>query len=117
MNTYKYERNNKNLDSVVRQAIQQALARHRKRYPNETHATRQELWDLYHESGGHCYYSDKPFGMGTWDRPSPDRIDSKKGYTKENVVWARWVVNRMKGTLTSAQFEEECRAVADVAAM
>ena len=87
---------------------------HRKSYANETHATREELRDLYYEGGGLCFYTGKPFGMGHWDRPSLDRMDSSKGFTKENVVWARWVANQMKNALSVAQFEEECRAVVSI---
>lgn len=38
--------------------------------------------------------------------PSPDRIDSNLGYTKDNVQWVIWTVNRMKAEVSQELFEE-----------
>jgi len=43
--------------------------------------------------------------------PSLDRIDSSKGYTKDNVRAVIWQYNTMKGELTDEQVLEICKAV------
>jgi hypothetical protein len=42
---------------------------------------------------------------------SLDRIDSTKGYTKENVQWVHKLVNRAKWNLEESQFLILCQAV------
>lgn len=44
---------------------------------------------------------------------SPDRIDSSKGYIKDNVQWVHKQVNRMKWNMTEARFVEFCKLVAE----
>lgn len=58
---------------------------------------------------GSCAKTGIPFdreykskGMRNPWAPSPDRIDAKVGYTKENVQWVCWMYNLMK-----ADFSEE----------
>jgi hypothetical protein len=43
---------------------------------------------------------------------SLDRIDSKKGYTKNNCQWVHKNVNRMKGKLDQKEFKKWCKLVA-----
>lgn len=42
---------------------------------------------------------------------SLDRIDNKKGYTKENVQWVHKQINFMKGTMSQNTFIEMCKKV------
>jgi len=63
--------------------------------------------DLFNKQNGMCYYSNIPMlnkykssGFQSWDVPSVDRIDSKKGYTKNNVVWCCFGVNSFKQSLS-----------------
>ena len=44
---------------------------------------------------------------------SVDRIDSKKGYTKDNVQWVHKKVNLMKGTMSQKDFIETCKSVVE----
>jgi hypothetical protein len=39
-------------------------------------------------------------GLAQEDSPSLDRIDCKKGYTKDNVIWISWKANRLKNDAT-----------------
>ena len=71
----------------------------------------EELFDL---QKGLCYYSGIPMNIervenlenGEKDNYSisVDRIDSSKGYTKDNIVLSCWIVNRMKGDLSVEEF-------------
>lgn len=54
-------------------------------------------------NGGHCCKTNIPFDLSPPSRshnnpfaPSPDRIDSKVGYTKENTQFVCWIYNVMK---------------------
>lgn len=75
--------------------------------------------------GSVCFWSGLPLefkgrasGVGKGDfssrlgSPSLDRRDSNKGYTKDNVVVARYEVNVAKSCLTEDQFLGMCRSVA-----
>ena len=63
------------------------------------------LTDLYLAQNGRCALSDIPFVWGTLAdlsvphdpfMPSLDRIDSRKGYTRDNVQLVCWAVNDTK---------------------
>jgi hypothetical protein len=42
---------------------------------------------------------------------SLDRIDSTRGYEKDNIQWVHKEINKMKGSLTTTRFCEICHAV------
>ena len=44
---------------------------------------------------------------GNHDGPHLDRIDSTKGYTKDNVQWLQGWVNNMKGDSSMVQFTDQ----------
>lgn len=47
-----------------------------------------------------------------WYKPSLDRIDSNKGYTKHNIRLVAWIVNHCRGDLTDQDFIAMCKKVA-----
>ena len=47
------------------------------------------------------------------DNISPDRKDSSKGYTKDNVQFCRWYENSMKNNMTEKDFFERVCEIAD----
>lgn len=55
---------------------------------------------------GKCAITGFPFRLGTTGsntrknpfNPSPDRIDNKKGYSKENVQWVVFIYNTMRNS-------------------
>lgn len=63
--------------------------------------------ELHLKQGGMCYYSGLMFDLDSrqysW---SIDRIDSSKGYTKDNVVLACTIVNSMKNNLGVKEFRD-----------
>jgi hypothetical protein len=73
-----------------------------------------DLVDLYYTQKGLCFYSGEEMSLGehkatkdlysiNFFNISVDRIDSKKGYTKDNVVLCCWGVNNMKQQMTVEQ--------------
>ena len=78
------------------------------------------LKDLYIEQNGLCYYSGMPISMVKRDprvlhdpfKMTLDRVDPKKGYVKDNVVWCAYCVNSMKQKMPLKTFVNVCRAIA-----
>ena len=69
---------------------------------------REYIKELYNKQNGRCFYTDEPMSLGyhrdkkdlyslNFHNISVDRIDSKKGYTKENTVLCCWGCNALKG--------------------
>lgn len=72
----------------------------------------QYMIDLFNKQKALCYYSNIPMdnkykqkGFQSWDIPSIDRIDPKKGYIKSNVVWCCFGVNSFKQSLSLEDFK------------
>jgi len=62
---------------------------------------------LWHKQGGRCYYTKIPleFGKNTLHSAQLDRLDSTKGYIKDNVVWASRAINHMKNSASMSEFQ------------
>lgn len=81
----------------------------------------EDAWDIFLEQDKSCAVSGLPLnfthenGVRVRDTKtaSLDRIDSAKGYTKENVQWTHKDINLMKGRLDEDYFVELCTAVAE----
>lgn len=84
----------------------------------EIQITIKEAWNQYEKQGGRCALTgDKIFfartsKTGKNSTASLDRIDSSKGYLKDNIQWVHKKVNRMKWDLTQEDFIKICRKVA-----
>lgn len=60
-----------------------------------------------------CFYTGLPLTLKC-NKPntfSVDRIDSNRGYTKDNIVSCCWVVNRMKSNMSIRQFKKLCTEI------
>jgi len=74
--------------------------------------TLEYLEELLLSQNSLCFYTGKLMDTNiigktsNLDSVSIDRLDSKKGYTKDNVVLCRWVVNRMKNELSVGEMLE-----------
>lgn len=85
----------------------------------EFNVTIEELWYLYEKQNKKCNLSgvDIDFDIETsaWKGRKPtaslDRIDSKKGYTIENIQWLHEHVNWMKQDFSQIEFIEWCKRV------
>lgn len=77
--------------------------------------TPEYLIELWEKQDGKCYYSGLPMTYNKYDihLVSIDRIDSNKGYTKDNVVLSCWAINSMKNSYTTEEFVGLCQAVVD----
>ena len=70
--------------------------------------TEKFIADLYIKQNGKCALS----GIELLeDNMSIDRIDSNKGYTKNNIQWVDLNINRMKTNLIQEDFIELCGKV------
>ena len=67
----------------------------------------QEVWE---KQGGKCYYTDQPMILGPsprrWQCVSIDRVDSNRGYEKDNIVLCRGIVNLVKNELSVSELLE-----------
>lgn len=68
------------------------------------------LWDLLQEQKYKCAISGLSISID--NNASIDRIDSSKGYTKDNVWWVDSKINFMKSNLSLAELISLCNSVA-----
>lgn len=77
------------------------------------------LWNLYLQQDKKCALTGVNITFGEYARnkkdttASLDRIDSSKGYTKDNVQWVHKHINKMKLDSTEDEFINWCRLVAN----
>lgn len=72
--------------------------------------TREDVNSLWEKQGGKCYYSGLDMNQ-TWNKKHPqqvsmDRLDTKKGYTLENVVLCCQALNYAKNSFSLEVFQE-----------
>lgn len=86
----------------------------------EFELTIADIREQYEKQNGRCYYSDQPFELANnftevyeHTRPSVDRIDSSKGYVKDNIQLTTKDINFMKQSLSDEEFIRLCCLVAD----
>lgn len=86
----------------------------------EFNITQEEAYDLFLKQNRKCKLSnvDISFAKCASDHffkkmttASLDRIDSKKGYYKENIQWVHKYVNIMKWQMTNQEFIEWCKII------
>jgi hypothetical protein len=81
--------------------------------------SRDDIWNQYLKQNKKCYYSgvDIFFAYKEKDRSlqsvSIDRIDSSKGYTKDNIVIVHKKINILKWDLSEYDFLEMCKKVSE----
>lgn len=76
--------------------------------------TIEYIWDLFLKQNRKCAFSGVllEFTASKNITASLDRIDSSKGYTKNNVQWVHKDINKMKSNYSSQYFIEQCKLVA-----
>lgn len=78
----------------------------------ENKLSENDLYEIYKKQKGNCFYSNLPFEEDNKHRViSIDRIDSSKGYTKDNVVLCLNIINKMKNNLTTNEFKEYIKLI------
>lgn len=70
-------------------------------------------WNLYILQNNRCALSDIDISFIN-NTASLDRIDSKKGYTKDNVQWVHKDVNIMKNVFDQEYFVKMCKRIAEL---
>lgn len=86
------------IKEILEELLKAAKRRGKQKEKYKCTITLDELYDIYIKQSGKCYISGRLMqtDVGSPDRISLDRIDSNKGYTKENVALACVKVNIMK---------------------
>lgn len=71
----------------------------------------QKVWDKQSQQ---CAVSRRTLDPESkWWKPSLDRIDNSKGYTPDNIRIVAWIINHSRGELTTEEFIDMCKAVAE----
>jgi hypothetical protein len=81
--------------------------------------TPKDLWDKFIEQEGKCALSGEKIELvsnytgrsHSKQTASPDRIDSTKGYEKDNIQWVHKDLNMLKQNRTDQEFIELCHKV------
>ena len=68
------------------------------------------IYNLFHKQAGKCKFTGVDLD---WDTASLDRIDSTKGYTKNNVQWVHRTVNKMKLNMQDDEFIKWCKLITE----
>ena len=73
-------------------------------------------WDLFVKQNGKCAITGLKLLMSTYkskieNTASLDRIDSKRGYTQDNVQWVHKNINKMKWDFSQEEFINYCHLV------
>lgn len=77
--------------------------------------TPEFLWNLFIKQHKKCALTGLDIKLGSrvkQQNASLDRIDSKKGYTEDNVQWVHKDINRIKQHFNQEYFIEMCKLVA-----
>jgi len=88
-----------------------------KKFRREFSVEDKDVLNLYNKQKGRCALSKVPFiichkgSKRTKNNLSIDRIDSKKGYTVDNIQLVDKNINKSKGTLSNSEFLHWCRLI------
>jgi hypothetical protein len=72
----------------------------------------EEVWEIFENQNKKCALSGVDINFEN-KTASLDRIDSTKGYVKNNVQWVHKIINQMKSNRTDRVFIEWCKVVAE----
>jgi len=85
----------------------------------EFEITSKQMWTLLVEQDFKCALSGLPITVSRTienkknnQTASLDRIDSNRGYTKDNIQWVHKDINQMKSCRTDKEFISLCKTVA-----
>ena len=102
---------NKLMYSACSMRVADAKTRAGSKYPFSI--DKDFMYDLLLKQSCKCVISGIELSLekGTPHVLSIDKVNPDLGYTKDNVQWVSWAVNRAKGDLTMQQFLNMCNAV------
>jgi len=86
----------------------------------EVNVTKNYLYNLYKKQNKKCaltgvdlYFTNLRTNYNRYTNASLDRINSSKGYVKDNIQWVEKRVNMMKQQYSQDEFIEVCKKVAN----
>jgi len=85
----------------------------------EFRITIQDAWELFEKQNRKCALSDMDISFSKTQKEqntttaSLDRIDSSKGYTKDNIQWVHKTVNIMKNKFIEKDFINICKRITE----
>jgi hypothetical protein len=95
-----------------------AIKKRKEKYKEKLDFDWKYLLELYHKQNGKCYYTNRDMiatnkfsAKKQSDSISVDRIDSTKGYSKDNIVLCTWWANDAKCRLCEKEFYERCKSI------
>ena len=102
-------------DMIPRKMLTE-INRHAVRRHISVSITMEDLEKQFLKQSGRCALSGEILTFGSHDHrttwnASLDRIDSSRGYTKDNVQWVTKSINDMKGSLNEQDFINICKQV------
>lgn len=109
-----YPAEDKALLSAIRSRVADCKERvKRKAIPLDIDA--DYMYQLYQQQQGLCAITGTKLTQvkGDFNALSIDQIESGQGYTKGNVQWVTWAVNRAKGDLDNETFIVMCQKVCE----
>ncbi|AJF40677.1 endonuclease [Vibrio phage phi 1] len=112
----KYPKQDKLLLSAIRSRVSDCKGRIRRANPacvNLFDLDTDYMYELFKKQEGKCALSGTSLSLIKNDLNvlSIDKIEPNKGYTKGNVQWLSWAVNRAKGEMSQEEFIELCQKV------
>jgi hypothetical protein len=92
------------------------LKRMKRRVKESTDIDIHFLWDLYMMQGGKCFYTgiDLVLDENNAYTVSIDRIDSSKGYVKDNIVLTCRNINLFKNVLSANEFMNMLETIREI---
>lgn len=111
---YKNKHSRTKLEDVIRRKLQVAELRCSKN-GNEFSIEHRDVEDLIRKQNGLCFYTGERLSYvpNTHNCFSIDRVDSSRGYTKDNIVLCITEINFMKQSFKKDRFVELCKLVAN----
>lgn len=73
----------------------------------------QDAWDLFIKQQRKCALSGIILTFGNNKTASLDRVDSSKGYIKDNIQWVHKDINKMKMAYSNDYFIDTCKLIAN----
>ena len=103
------------IEEILEELLKCAKRRGNQKEKYKCSITIEDLTEIYTKQSGKCYISGKEMKtcVGSPDKISLDRIDSNKGYTKDNIGLVCVQINIMKSDMSLDLFAEYIKNIYD----
>lgn len=90
-----------------------------KGFQNDDRVTAEFLLHLWHEQRGLDCWTGRAMtttrglvnGKVTPTLCTPDRRDNTRGYDMDNIRLSQWIINKMRGDMSEADFRDNCASI------